>query len=571
MKPGRSKLDIFFEKIPPFLSWTLITMPLWGGFFIPEITAAVVIFFNIYFLYKSMSITIFVVISSLKLRKNESINWLTRLEELDSPEPHLNGLRNKLLLIENERFSTNIVTNKNSKDYLNKIVNKRLPDFLQKLLFKRAKTKASNFIKNEIKRIEDLKNYEVFVDWKELQHIVIIPHWKEPYHVLEATVERLKNSNYPTKNINIVMAAEARDEEGIEKSRKLKMLYGKYFNNFWITAHKMQEGDLIGKSSNMSYASKEIYRHITKLNWDLERTTITSCDADSQLPPDYFSNLTYYFIFDRDRKYKYYTGAVQLYANIWRLPFFARVKNSMSTIYNVGRLVRTDKLVPFSTYTTSFWMIKEIGFWSADIIPEDFHTFFKGLFAYPKKVSTVPIYQKILSDAAEGEGTIDTIKNNYFQERRWSWGISDDGWILKNMLKAILRGKATLRMIYMALHIVFDHIAGVGLAFLVSLGGTIPLLINPRFANTILGFNLPIVSELIVRVTIVFLIIMIITDSFLKPSMGKKPSFFKRILLFLEWLIQPVVGLLMVTLPGFEAHTRLLFGKYLEYYLTKKK
>lgn len=570
MKPGRSKIDVVFERIPPFISWVLITMPIWGGLLIPEITAGVVIFFNIYFLYKSFSITVFIIISALNLRKNESINWLTRLEEIDTPEEHLHSLENKLLLVENEVYSAE-ERNLSDNEYLNKIIKKRLPDFLKKAIFNRSKAKAVSFIKSEIKRIESLNVYKPYVNWHELQHIVIIPHWKEPYEVLKDTVERLKSSNYPTEKINIVMAAEARDEEGIKMSEKLKSIYGQYFGNFWVTSHVMQPGDLIGKSSNMSFASKEIYQKITDLNWDLEKVTITSCDADSQLPPDYFSNLTYYYIFEEDRKYKYYTGAVQLYANIWRLPFFARVKNSMSTIYNVGRLVRTDKLVPFSTYTTSFWMIKEIGFWSADIIPEDFHTFFKGLFAYPDKVATIPIYQKILSDAAEGEGVVDTIKNNYFQERRWSWGISDDGWILKNLLKGIVKGKANLRMAYISLHIIFDHISGVGLAFLVSLGGTIPLLINPRFANTILGFNLPIASEIIVRLTIFFLLIMIITDSFMKPEMGTKPSFFKRILLILEWIIQPVVGILMVTLPGFEAHTRLLFGKYLEYYLTKKK
>ncbi len=560
----KSKTDLILEKVPPAISWLLITMPFWGGFLLPEFTANIVIFFNIYFLYKSISLTIFIFISYLQIEATESINWLARLNEISNIDGSISILKGKIEIIQKQKYTETLI--KKSKYY---------PDIFEKVwhrvLFLLAKRKSLRFVKSEIERLEDLKAIPPHIHWEDLHHIVVIPHWKEPFKVLEDTMFRLKNVNYPTKKISIVLAAEARDSDGVDKSKKLKEKFEKYFENIFITEHVMSEGDLIGKSSNMAFASKFIDQEVQRLNWDPKLTTITSCDADSQLPEDYFSNLTYYYITDSDSEYKFYTGAVELYANIWRLPFFARVKNSMSTIYNVARLIRTDKLVPFSTYTTSFWLIKEIGFWSADIVPEDFHTFCKALFKFPGKVATVPLFQKILSDAAEGEGSIDTIKNNYFQERRWSWGISDDGWIIKNIIKSLLNGTATVRSTYIATHIVFDHISGVGLALLVSLGGNIPLLINPRFANTVMGFNLPIVSSFIIQITLFFFLIMIILDSLLKPAPTGKVTFKKRILFVLEWLVQPITSILLVTIPGFEAHTRLLFGKYLEYYLTKKK
>ena len=36
------------------------------------------------------------------------------------------------------------------------------------------------------------------------------------------------------------------------------------------------------------------------------------------------------------------------------------------------------------------------------------------------------------------------------------------------------------------------------------------------------------------------------------------------------WLLIPVVGLILTTLPALDAHTRLLFGKYLHYQVTEK-
>ncbi|MFW5703131.1 MAG: hypothetical protein ACOCXP_04175, partial [Candidatus Dojkabacteria bacterium] len=38
----------------------------------------------------------------------------------------------------------------------------------------------------------------------------------------------------------------------------------------------------------------------------------------------------------------------------------------------------------------------------------------------------------------------------------------------------------------------------------------------------------------------------------------------------LEWLFLPIASFFLAVLPGIEATTRLLFGRYLEYYVTKK-
>ena len=568
---NKKKIDIFLERLPPLISWILITMPVWGGLLIPEITAYIVLFFNVYFLYKSISLTLYISICYLLIRKTDSINWLKKLIETDNLSIEIKKLKDTIKKLKNETFDEEDAR-LTSKDKLNKIINSRLPYFLKKFVYIFSKNKTISFLNTELYVLQGLKINPPGINWKEVQHIVMIPHLREPKHVLEDTILRLKEMNYPTKNISVVLASEAVDPNGYKISVELQTKYKEYFNNFWITVHKLEHGELVGKSSNLAFASREISKKVLSLGWDLKKTTITSCDADSQLPINYLANITYNFINDPDRHFKFYTAAILLYANIWELPFFARVKNSMSTIFNVAKLVRTDKLVPFSTYTTSFWLIKEIDFWSSDIIPEDFHTFSKALFKFPHKTECIPIFQKVMADAAEGEGTIDTLKNNYFQERRWAWGISDDGWIIKNIIKSII-GKQdfSLRAIYISGHIVFDHIAGVGLALMVALGSNIPLIINKRFANTVFGFNLPGVSSLIINITFLFFIIMIILDSFLKPSHKGKVSLLKRIIYALEWIVQPFTGILMVALPGFEAHTRLLFGKYLEYYLTKKK
>jgi len=568
-KKERSTADLFFEKIPPIITVILIFLPIWGGFIIPEFTAYFVILFNVYFLYKSMSFAAYFAISLVKIRHTEQIDWLKRLQEIDDIGVAINERASQLKLLNQHRYAP-VPTDKNHP--LNRIITTQLPGILKRCMYWWQKRKIKNFLKSELRRLRDLQNTQPHTDWHDLHHVIIIPHWKEPYHVLETTLKRISTQNYPTNKISIMLGAEDRDSTGVEVSEQLREQFKETFEHIWINSHVLTDDEIVGKSSNMASAGKQAVKEIRKLGWNLKHVTVTSCDADSQLPRDYFANVTYEYINRVDSEFKFFNGAMILYANIWRLPFYARVKNSMSTIYNVGRLIRTDKLVPFSTYTTSFWLIDKIGYWTPDITPEDFHIFFKSSFKFGSKVSAIPVFQKVMADAAEGETHLETIKNNYFQERRWSWGISDDGWVLKNLTKMILGQKHfSLVVLYRGLHVVLDHIIGPVSSIIILFGGNVPLLINPQFAATTTGINLPRVSSFMIQLTIYFLIISILLDQYLKPERPGKQSLIKRIFGLVEWLIQPIVGFILVALPGLEAHTRLLFGKYLEYYLTKKK
>lgn len=562
MKKKRSRIDLVFEKIPPLITFSLIFFPIWGGFAFPFATAYFVIIFNVYFLYKSISFAVFFALSLVRIRHAEQIDWLGRLHELEDIDAAIEKKEEQLrLLSQKKKLEIDPKT----------IAPKRFPRFLHRILIANEKLKVKNYLKSEISRLKELRQKLDLQNWRDLHHIIVIPHWKEPYHVLEKTIQKVASGTFPSKQISIVLGAEARDPDGVKVSEQLKEAYADKFEHIWINSHELTEDEIVGKSSNMASAGKYAKKMIDKLGWDLRKVTVTSCDADSQLPEQYFANVSYEYLTRKDAEFKFFNAAMILYANIWRLPFYARVKNSMSTIYNVGRLIRTDKLVPFSTYTTSFWLIDQIGYWTPDITPEDFHIFFKSAFKFGNKVSTVPIYQKVMADAAEGETHLETIKNNYFQERRWSWGISDDGWVLKNLLKLFIQGRIPIAVFYRGLHVIADHIIGPVSSVIILFGGNIPLLVNPAFAATTTGVNLPRVSSFMIQLTLWFLIISILLDQYLKPVRPGKTNIVKKLFSIVEWVVQPVVGMVLVAIPGLEAHTRLLFGKYLEYYLTKKK
>ena len=59
------------EILPGFVSWTLILFPIWGSFLIPLVVAYFILFFDVYWFYKSFSLVIMAFIASKKIKLAE--------------------------------------------------------------------------------------------------------------------------------------------------------------------------------------------------------------------------------------------------------------------------------------------------------------------------------------------------------------------------------------------------------------------------------------------------------------------------------------------------------------------
>lgn len=70
------------ELLPGFLVWTIILFPIWGSLFIPTIVAYFILFFDIFFFYKSFSLAITGFIASQKIKKTERQDWYLKVKQL---------------------------------------------------------------------------------------------------------------------------------------------------------------------------------------------------------------------------------------------------------------------------------------------------------------------------------------------------------------------------------------------------------------------------------------------------------------------------------------------------------
>jgi cellulose synthase/poly-beta-1,6-N-acetylglucosamine synthase-like glycosyltransferase len=410
-----------------------------------------------------------------------------------------------------------------------------------------------------------------FPDWKRVRHVVIIPTYKEPLYILERTLSSLSRQDLPQEQLIVVLAMEKKEpeEERRAKREKLKAKFGNIFGNFFITVHELIPGEVIGKASNERYAATWLKNnYIDRNKLDLNYFTVTSCDADHTFHPKHFSCLTFKFLDHPRRHLMFWQPGVMYYNNIWEIPALTRVPNALGSIFNLSQLPRRDRLVNAQNYSLSFKLLDEVGYWDPDKIPEDWGIFFKAFYKKRGAVEVEPIYLPLFADAALSTTFFKTLKNQYEQYKRWAWGVSDDPWIIKNyfLTPGVPFWNKTMRLIY----VIWAHFLWPVNWFIITLGLTIPVLLNPAFGRTALGYTVPRLSSYVLTIALGFLLVMIIVDSFYKPKKPKHIPAWRAILAPLEFILMPIAGFLFTALPGLDAHTRLMLGKYIQYKVTEK-
>ncbi|KKR39517.1 MAG: hypothetical protein UT72_C0007G0010, partial [Candidatus Woesebacteria bacterium GW2011_GWB1_40_101] len=416
--------------------------------------------------------------------------------------------------------------------------------------------------------LADLKS---FPDWKKVHHVVIVPTYKEPLYILERTLNSLAKQDLPTSQISVVLAMEKREpeEDRLTKVAALTEKFKGIFGNFFITVHELTPEETIGKHSNQRFAAKWVKGELVdERKMDINYLTVTSCDSDHTFHPKHFSSLTFKFLDNPQRHKMFWQPAVLFYNNIWELPAITRVQNTFMSIWSLSQLPRRDRLINAQNYSLSFKLLDEVGYWEPDKIPEDWGIFFKAYYKKGGGVEVEPIYLPLYADAALAATFLGTLKNQYEQIKRWAWGVSDDPWIIKNyfLTSGVPFWDKTVRLI----HVLQAHFLWPVNWFIITIGLSLPVLLNPAFGRTALGYTVPKLSSFVLTLALIFLIVIIIFDNIYKPKRPESFPLWRALLIPFEFVLMPIAGFFFSALPGLDAHTRLMLGKYIEYRVTEK-
>jgi len=408
--------------------------------------------------------------------------------------------------------------------------------------------------------------------WREINHLVVIPNYNESVKKLSGTLDCLaKQKNINKNQLFVVLAMEARAKGAHQKAAILEKKYQDKFGGLMTTFHPAGlPGEVVGKASNEAWAAKQAKKILVdKKGLDIEKITISSCDADACFHAKYFSALTYQFALNPHRYLRFWQSPIFWHNNYWRIPAFTRIVGTIGNIVHISDLLQPDSLFfNYSTYSASLKMIDSVGYWDRNIIPEDWHIFLQSFFAKKGQVEVEPLFLPTSIDAPEGPTYFGSLKNRYEQCKRHAWGATDIPYAIK---QAINHPEIPLWNRFFRIYKLFEtHIIWSTNWFILTLGAWLPALVNPVFKQTALGYNLPKISRIILTICLLSLLVIIFLDNALKPKRPQNQPRWRSALNYLQWFLMPIASLLMSVLPGLDSQTRLMIGKRLEYRVTEK-
>lgn len=413
-----------------------------------------------------------------------------------------------------------------------------------------------------------LKKSEGLPSFEKVHHIVILPNYQENLEKLRTILGTLAKQTFPKDRVHIIIAMEKREKGAIRKAKTLISEFGDDFGSIFPTYHPDIVGEVKGKSSNEAWAGKIANKRLVgKRLLDASWTVVTTADADSTFDPQYLSYLTHSFLTDPKRYNKFWQSANVDHNNFWSVPAPNRIYSFFSSLWRTGLLVQGDRLIANATYSLSFKLLRDIGFWDTDVIPEDYRIFFKAFYKKKGEIWAEPIFLKTGMDVPQSNSYFKSLKNKYHQQRRWSYGTSDDPLFIKWWLT--IPNVPFWRKTKLLYHMLLDHFLWPVNWFLITISANLITIVNPVFTRTSLGYNLPILARVILTFAIIALMIMIVIDYRNRPKYLGRGKL-REILFPLEFVIMPIAGFFFTALPSMISHTQIMLGKKMEYKVTEK-
>ncbi|MBM3257446.1 MAG: glycosyltransferase family 2 protein [Candidatus Liptonbacteria bacterium] len=522
----RSSPYRLYEFLPGALAWGTILLLLIGSRFAPQAVGIFVVLFGVYWLLKSIYLSIHMRAAFKKMKANLKVNWLKELE---------------------------LMTH-------------------DKMTYDQRNSHQSSVISH----------------WSRVRHLVLFPMYKEPYEVVRESFASLARAEYPKEHFLVVLATEARAGKEAERVvEKIRQEFGNSFGGFLITTHpEGLPGEIPGKGANIAWATqrakeelidplirrenKNEYEHNSHSHplssrshptntFSYENVLVSAFDIDTQAPPQYFARLTHAYLTTPDPLHAIYQPIPLFTNNIYEAPLLARIVTFSATFWQMMQQARPERLTTFSSQSVPLKVLNDVGFWHRDVVSEDSRIFWQAFLHYHGNFRVEPLAFPVRMDANVAPTFWGTLKNIYRQQRRWGWGVENVPYLLHGFKKDHLIPKEKKR--YWAFLTLEGFHSWSTNAFILFFLGWMPSLIGgEEFRSSLFSYNIGGVT----RVIMIMAMIGVITAAEIALALlPPRPSWFRRrhaFVYILEWLLLPITLIFFGALPGLEAQTRLMLG-----------
>jgi len=548
--PQRARrIQRLLEIVPGTVTWGLIVAMIALSFRWPQLVAWFVLTFDVYWLYKAVMLTSSVVAAFTMIRRNVDADWRTRTFALRDVSGRIATIEDRVPAIE-----------------------RRIADFARG-----GQAAAAEGGRRELARLRDerkdllrllARRGEAIPNPDRLWHVALVPTYTEPYEKLYETVRALAESDWPADRLMVAIITRETDQSGRVNVARLQTAFADRFLHFFHILDPLEPGVVVGKSSAMAYGGRWLYREIVRLGFDPREVIVTDLDSDYRVHRRYFGYVSWAFLTNPDRFRRLYQPVPMFHNNLWETPLPVRLVAIGATHVQMWRSLTPEKLVSFSSYSVSLQTVHEVDYWATDAIAEDSRFYWKSFFRYSGEFHSIPLFMPIYGDAVRARSYPRSLIQQYTQIRRWAWGVTDIPYYIRNAFahSEIPRMVRIRRLLDLWL----DHLNWAIAPFVIIFGSNLPLIINPAFAETTLGQNLPLYASWLLTGAFACLVVLMYVEERLAPARPVSWGLAHNVVSRIQWLLLPVVGLLFSNLPALDAQTRLMAGKYLEYRVTEK-
>lgn len=410
------------------------------------------------------------------------------------------------------------------------------------------------------------------LNYKEIVHMVILPYYTEGNSIVEKSIKAIISSKYDKKKIAIVLATEEKaGAPAQEIAKKISEKYAHEFGHFIVTIHPANvPGEVAGKGSNISFAAEEArVRILDTNNINYENVMVSAFDIDTIVYPHYFNCLTWHFLTAEDRLKASYQPVPIYNNNIWESPALSRVVATSGTFWQMIQQERPERLATFSSHAVPFKPLHDAGYWQSNMVSEDSRIFWNLFMANNGDYRVVPLSYPVSMDANLAPTFFETAKNIYKQQRRWTWGVENVPYVLFSFIKnKKIPLSKKLKMGFIQIEGFWSLATNPILIFLL---GWLPLVLGGRdFNSTILSYNLPIITRDLMILAMSGLIFSAVISFWFLPERPKNYKKGRNVFMVLQWFLIPVTITIFGAIPGLDAQTRLMFGKYMGFWVTPK-
>jgi cellulose synthase/poly-beta-1,6-N-acetylglucosamine synthase-like glycosyltransferase len=203
------------------------------------------------------------------------------------------------------------------------------------------------------------------------------------------------------------------------------------------------------------------------------------------------------------------------------------------------------------------------------MVSEDSRIYWNLLIANEGEYDVIPLSYPVSMDANAASTFWGTVKNIYKQHRRWTYGVENLAYVLYHFTKQ--KNIPLGQRIKIGLQQADGYWSLVTNPIMLFILGWAPIFFGGReFHETVLSYNLPIMVRDLLVIAMFGLVVSSIISMTLLPPRPKHKNRLLYAVMTIQWILVPLTMIVFSAIPGLDAQTRLMFGKYMGFWVTPK-